>query len=291
MRPHHHEVRRFAPDLHPTHQSRDGLPTPENFVENSKIRQDPLTNAGYRFRRWPDPKNPDQFRVRVIERPSERVALVRVIGTNSANRLLAGFQQLMDWGLRHGLVPHGEHISMSQDDPDVTPLSKDRYDFSSILTFNSQPTGATMNPTSATVLLLGMTMTGLVPSRDAATKAGYAVPDGKWQAVEAELAGKEFPPEVTRSIQLTIDGEKYLVTTSEGEDRGTVCYLPDAKPSAMDITGTMGPNKGKTFLAIYKLEGERLIVCYDLGGKARPKEFKTEARTMLFLVTYRKLKS
>ncbi len=53
----------------------------------------------------------------------------------------------------------------------------------------------------------------------------------------------------------------------------------------------MGPNKGKTFLAIYKLDGDKLVICYDLTGKARPKEFKTEPKSMLFLVTYRKLKS
>ncbi len=148
-----------------------------------------------------------------------------------------------------------------------------------------------MNHVIATIALLGMTAAGVVPSGDETTRAESVVPDGKWQAVEAELAGKKFPPQAARSIILTIDGEKYLVTTDEGEDRGTVRYLTDEKPSAMDITGTMGPNKGKTFLAIYKIEGEKLVVCYDLAGKERPKEFKTEPKSMLFLVTYRKLKS
>jgi uncharacterized protein (TIGR03067 family) len=139
--------------------------------------------------------------------------------------------------------------------------------------------------------ILVMTMTSLASGIESSSKAGSAPTDGQWQAVEAELAGMKWPPRMTRSIQLTIDGEKYLVTTDEGEDRGTVRYVGDEKPSAMDITGTMGPNKGKTFLAIYKVEGDKLVVCYDLSGKARPKEFKTEPKSMLFLVTYRKLKS
>jgi AraC family transcriptional regulator len=107
--------------------------TPEKFVENSKIRQELLTNAGYGFGKRPDPRNPDRFRVRIVERPAERIAFVRVIGTNSAERMMAGFQNLMDWGGRHGLVPSGELVGMSQDDPDVTPLSKYRYDFCLVL--------------------------------------------------------------------------------------------------------------------------------------------------------------
>ncbi len=147
-----------------------------------------------------------------------------------------------------------------------------------------------MSPLATTILFMVMTATAGELGGGGPTKAASAL-DGKWQAVEAELAGKKFPPQVAQSIQLTMDGDTYLVTTGEGEDRGTTRVTPDAKPSAIDITGTIGPNKGKTFLAIYKLDGEKLVICYDLTGKARPKEFKTEPKSMLFLVTYRKLKS
>jgi uncharacterized protein (TIGR03067 family) len=58
----------------------------------------------------------------------------------------------------------------------------------------------------------------------------------------------------------------------------------------MDITGTDGPNKGKTFPAIYELDGDTLKVCYDLSGKERPKALKTESGTMTFLVIYKRVK-
>ena len=58
----------------------------------------------------------------------------------------------------------------------------------------------------------------------------------------------------------------------------------------MDITGTDGPNKGETILAIYERDGDALRVCYDLSGKSRPTEFKTKAGTQLFLVTYKREK-
>ena len=63
---------------------------------------------------------------------------------------------------------------------------------------------------------------------------------------------------------------------------------PSAKPKALDITGTEGPNKGKTILAIYERNGDTLRICYDLSGKSRPAEFKTTAGTQLFLVEYKR---
>ena len=35
-------------------------------------------------------------------------------------------------------------------------------------------------------------------------------------------------------------------------------YIPDTSPKAMEVTGTDGPNKGKTFPAIYELKGDTL---------------------------------
>ena len=113
---------------------------------------------------------------------------------------------------------------------------------------------------------------------------------GTWLASTAELAGKPFPEEVRKSIKLTIKDGKYTVTVGKTPDHGTSKLDPSAKPKAMDITGTEGPNKGKTFQAIYELDGDTLKVCYDLSGKGRPAEFKTAEGTQLFLVTYKREK-
>jgi uncharacterized protein (TIGR03067 family) len=59
----------------------------------------------------------------------------------------------------------------------------------------------------------------------------------------------------------------------------------------MDIIGSEGPNKGKSILAIYELESDKLKICYDLTGKTRPKRFKTEAGTRQLLVTYQREKN
>ena len=111
--------------------------------------------------------------------------------------------------------------------------------------------------------------------------------DGTWLPSTAEFGGKPFPEEVRKSIRLEIKGDLYTVTVGKQPDRGTCKLNPSAMPKSLDITGTEGPNKGKTILAIYERKGDTLRVCYDLTGKSRPKEFKTKVGTQLFLVEYK----
>jgi uncharacterized protein (TIGR03067 family) len=113
---------------------------------------------------------------------------------------------------------------------------------------------------------------------------------GTWLPATAELGGKPFPDEVRKSIKLVVKDDRYTVTVGKQVDQGTVKLNPAAKPKELDITGTDGPNKGKTILAIYERDGDTLRVCYDLSGKARPTEFKTREDTQLFLVTYKREK-
>lgn len=114
--------------------------------------------------------------------------------------------------------------------------------------------------------------------------------EGTWLPSAAELGGKQFPDEVRKSIRLEIKGDQYTVTVGTMPDRGTCKLNPSAKPKALDITGTEGPNKGKTILAIYERNGDTLRVCYDLSGKGRPAEFKTTEGSQLFLVEYKRQK-
>lgn len=110
---------------------------------------------------------------------------------------------------------------------------------------------------------------------------------GTWQAVEAELGGKLLPLEIVRSIKLVLSAGEYQV----GNDFGTVEIDSTAKPAAMIIKGTKGPNEGKTLLAIYELSGDTLRICYDLTGQKPPSTFATEAGTQQFLVRYKKAES
>ncbi len=128
------------------------------------------------------------------------------------------------------------------------------------------------------------------PGRGDAPKEDPKLLEGTWQPVEGELAGEKFPDEQLKAMKLTMKDGKYTVTVGEVLDKGSYKLDAAAKPKAIDITGSEGPNKGKRFLAIYELKGDTLRVCYDLAGKKRPTEFKTEKDTQQFLVTYKREK-
>jgi uncharacterized protein (TIGR03067 family) len=109
---------------------------------------------------------------------------------------------------------------------------------------------------------------------------------GNWTPGKAELAGQPMPDDVLKTISLKLDNGKYEVFVGEHPDRGTYTIDASAKPKSMTVTGTAGPNQGKTFPAIYELNGDTLRICYDLSGASRPTEFKSVAGTKLYLVTY-----
>jgi len=111
---------------------------------------------------------------------------------------------------------------------------------------------------------------------------------GNWKPVKADLGGQPLPDAVLKTISLKLDNGKYEVFVGDKPDRGTYSLDTASQPKGMSITGTEGPNRGKTFPAIYELEGDTLRICYDLSGAKRPAEFKTVAGTQLYLVTYQR---
>ena len=114
--------------------------------------------------------------------------------------------------------------------------------------------------------------------------------DGVWKPIAAVLAGTRLPDEALQAITLKVSGDSYEVTVEgEGPDKGTCTVDTTVTPHRMTIKSTDGPNKGKTFLAIYEMkDAESMRVCYDLSGKDFPTEFKATLGTRLYLVGYRR---
>jgi uncharacterized protein (TIGR03067 family) len=149
------------------------------------------------------------------------------------------------------------------------------------------------NSTARTFVMVALAMLariGASRADDAATADEAARLAGTWQLVAAEVGGSKLPSEVTRKITLTLSADHYVVV-AESKDEGTVRYIAGASPKAFDVTGTAGPNQGKTVPAIYELAGDTLTICYDLSGKARPTQLKSKPNTQLFLATYKRVKS
>jgi len=114
--------------------------------------------------------------------------------------------------------------------------------------------------------------------------------EGKWKPVKAELGGNPMTDAVLRTITMKLDHGKYEVFVAGNPDRGTYTMDAGTQPKSISVTGTEGPNNGKTFPAIYELNGDTLRICYDLSGAKRPTEFKSNPGTRLYLVTYQRNK-
>jgi len=114
--------------------------------------------------------------------------------------------------------------------------------------------------------------------------------EGNWTPIKAELGGEPMPDAVLKYIRLKLDSGKYEAFVGDAPDRGIYTLDSSTAPKSITVTGTDGPNKGKTFPAIYELDGDTLRICYDLAGVKRPAEFKSVAGTKLYLVTYNRKK-
>jgi uncharacterized protein (TIGR03067 family) len=113
---------------------------------------------------------------------------------------------------------------------------------------------------------------------------------GTWQLTRGVVGGNPLPEEAVKNIRLELTDGKYRVLGAESPDQGTWKLHLDTKPLGMDVTGTDGPNQGKTFLTIFALDGDQLKICYDLSGKERPTSFESKKQTLLFLAEYRRVK-
>ncbi|HEY6332017.1 MAG TPA: TIGR03067 domain-containing protein [Blastocatellia bacterium] len=141
-----------------------------------------------------------------------------------------------------------------------------------------------------TLLLVLLGVGGLIlpPLQKTGAQQPRKTIEGTWILVSAERGGQKLPDEGLKGTRLILNDGHY---TCE-KDRGTYKVIRGQgliSPNGMDITGTEGPNKGKTLLAIYELEGDTLTICYDLQGKQRPEEFATLGSNQ-FLATYKRAK-
>jgi uncharacterized protein (TIGR03067 family) len=139
----------------------------------------------------------------------------------------------------------------------------------------------------AATLTLGVLLTAPALADE---KAEFKKLQGTWLPTAAEVGGQQWPEQLRKATKLVIADDQYTVTVGGQTDKGTLKLDLKAKPLAMDITGTDGPNKGKTFPAIYELSGDTLKICYALEGKDRPTKFETKPGAALFLVTYQRAK-
>ncbi len=82
-------------------------------------------------------------------------------------------------------------------------------------------------------------------------------------------------------------GYSIIDRTNQVVDSGEYLVDDAVSPQSIDIVGREGPNAGRTMLAIYQLEADRLTVCYDLDGQERPSHMQADDDDQFLLsITY-----
>lgn len=113
--------------------------------------------------------------------------------------------------------------------------------------------------------------------------------EGFWRAKSAIMAGMQYDEGVIRSITVKIEDDQYESKVGSVIDRGK-CIVDQAHtPKRMIITGTDGPNNGRTFLAVYEMVDEdTLRICYDFSGKQYPDTFEANKENRFYTATYQR---
>src|SRR5262245_28765157 len=107
---------------------------------------------------------------------------------------------------------------------------------------------------------------------------------GTWKQIAYERDGVKEPlDEQGWEPRVTFSGNTFVVTLADGSIhiKGTYTLDPNRQPKAIDLTDTFGADAGKTFLAIYSLNGDQLVFCAAGAGLDRPTELKTKPGQVL----------
>jgi uncharacterized protein (TIGR03067 family) len=107
---------------------------------------------------------------------------------------------------------------------------------------------------------------------------------GTWKQVAYERDGVTEPlDEQGWNPITTFTGDEFVVTLADGTIpiKGTYRIDPTRHPKTVDWMDTIGEDAGKTLLAIYALEDDRLMFCAAYPGLRRPEEFKTQPGQVL----------
>jgi uncharacterized protein (TIGR03067 family) len=128
-------------------------------------------------------------------------------------------------------------------------------------------------------------------AQSAAAKKELSRFQGTWRLVAREIEGKKATPNAVKTADatLTFKGDK-VTYRSQGEDiwTATLTLHPTKSPKVVEVTHLTGPQKGKTGRAIYKLEGDRLTVCFSFTEL--PTDFTTEDTDRALVVYQREKK-
>jgi uncharacterized protein (TIGR03067 family) len=115
--------------------------------------------------------------------------------------------------------------------------------------------------------------------------------DGTWAVVAQTENGEAGKPDEFKGATFVFQAGK-MSARLDGKEVGRSSFTidPGKSPKQIDIVYGSGPAKGKTARGIYKLDGEKLVVCEAAPGKDRPTAFESKTGSGVALTTFQRRK-
>ncbi len=110
--------------------------------------------------------------------------------------------------------------------------------------------------------------------------------DGTWQVVSGKLGTDSIPLPATT---LRIAGDRYTVASAEGHDTGKLTWGGDQAQPTVDLIGMTGEHRGLTILALARVKGDQMQLCYAVDGGVRPPSFAVRPGSAVVTVRYRRV--
>ena len=114
---------------------------------------------------------------------------------------------------------------------------------------------------------------------------------GIWTCVSATIDGSPLAAETAKLLTLTLTNERFK--TQRGDQvlfDSTYTLNATKDPKQIDMIGTEGDLKGKPALGIYKLDGDKLTLCYTMPGKERPAKLESAPKSGVYLIEWQRAK-
>ncbi len=132
------------------------------------------------------------------------------------------------------------------------------------------------------VLLLALSMLSQARSAVLADDDAKAI-QGTWTFTKLETNGKEETPKEKPKLKITADK---MLPIGKDDPASYKLGAGDAVKT-IDITPDTGSDKGKTLKALYKLDGDSLVLCFPKSsGDERPKDLTPRDGTVI--VTFKR---
>jgi uncharacterized protein (TIGR03067 family) len=115
---------------------------------------------------------------------------------------------------------------------------------------------------------------------------------GTWEATKVTYNGDKLSTEDTGNISMTVKGDLATVGANKkikGEyGKVKLTVDPATTPKSIDVSITLGGQKGLTIEGIYKLEKDTLTICAKVLGMDRPSKFESPGGESIVLIVLKK---